>query len=251
MSNRERQQEIMAVLRQKKVVKPCDLCSMLHSSLSTVRRDLIQLEKDGQIKRSYGKISLKQLAHTEPVYQQRQRQNRQAKQQMAEIASDFIGNGQTLFLDSSTSVHLLVPFLRDKQDVVIITNGLATATQLNTETSHRVFFVGGELTPGLGAASGGLAEAFLRPFTIDVAFFSCRGIDPNFAYEANNQHAHFKQQVMDVSQQSLLLCDATKFSTRYFYKLAQLKAFSAVITNQAPVDERYLTGSEGQPEFYY
>lgn len=251
MSNQERQQEIMTVMRSKKQASPQELSQLLHSSLSTIRRDLLQLEKAGDIKRSYGSVTLNSSAHDEPLYQQRQRQNRLAKQHIAEVASDFIRSGQTLFLDSSTSVNCLVPFLQKIPDLVIITNGLATAAQLNDVANSRVFLVGGELAPRLGAVNGRLAESFIESFTVDLAFFSCRGMDASFAYDANHHQAQFKQQVMNCSQQSILLCDSTKFATRYFYKLAVLTDFSAVITNQAPVDTHYLTASESQPEFYW
>ncbi|MGU3770116.1 RsmD family RNA methyltransferase, partial [Clostridioides difficile] len=66
---------------------------------------------------------------------------------IAELAKDFVGPGMCIYLDSSTTVYELCPFLSTIDNLIIFTNGLNTA-QLLSELSNptmKIFVTGGEV----------------------------------------------------------------------------------------------------------
>lgn len=238
MAHIQRRQEILDLLKIKKQLSPKTLCERLHVSTATLRRDLVLLEQEGLIKRFHGVVSIIGVSNVEPSYQQRALEQRLEKNHICDIAADFIADGQSLFLDSSTTVNQICPYLSQKNNLVVITNGLQTALTLNQMENITVFLVGGEMKAHSASTVGALATDFVLPFRIDLALFSCRGLDEGGIYEASHHQAHFKKHMITLAKQNILLCDDSKFKQPHFYKLAQYEDFKAIITNKEP-DEQY------------
>ena len=58
MVSYERMTKILDILSKRKMISTIQLESLMYCSTSTLRRDLIQLEKDGKIIRTHGEVRL-------------------------------------------------------------------------------------------------------------------------------------------------------------------------------------------------
>ena len=58
MVSLERMSRIMEVLSKRKIISTAQLEALLYCSTSTLRRDLIELEREGKIVRSHGEVML-------------------------------------------------------------------------------------------------------------------------------------------------------------------------------------------------
>lgn len=228
----ERKQMILELLSKQKTISTQELCKILFISQSTVRRDLIEMEKENLIIRSHGGAMLPQDSTNEKSYTHRDTQNQLEKTKIADMASTFIEDGLSLFLDSSTTVKSIVPFLKEFKDLIIITNGLHNALELSEYKNHKTILIGGDLYPDSSSTVGTNAISSLSNYRVDLSIVSCRGLDEEGVYEANEPQAIIKQKMLQYSQKKLLLCDSSKFDNRFFYKLTDLDTFNYIITEK-------------------
>lgn len=228
----ERKQLILDLLNREKSVSTQKLCDTLFVSQSTVRRDLIEMEKENLIIRSHGGAMLPSKSTNEQSYTHRGSQNQPEKTKIADMASTFIQDGASLFLDSSTTINAIIPFLKNFKDLIIITNGLQNALELSKYKNLETILIGGTLYPGSSSTVGASASAELSNYRVDFSIMSCKGLDDEGVYEANESQATIKKKMIQNSRKKLLLCDSSKFNKSFFYKLGDINHFNYIITDK-------------------
>lgn len=237
MIQEERLTRIMAILKKKKKISNKELASLLFCSPSTLRRDILVLEKEGVLKRVFGGVVLNVNPVTEPSAYIRETNNVDKKRKIAAIAQEFIGPGMCLFLDSSSTVQELVPKLLNIPNLIILTNGIKVAMTIS-QMSHdtiKVFIVGGQVKLNSNSVVGSdFSINMLEQFHIDLAIFSCRGIDTAGIYESSLSQSRMKQEVIKRAKESILLVDSTKFDSTHFFKLSNFSSYSSLITDTQP-----------------
>ena len=234
MYSKERLDKIIEILKSKKHVSSTYLCDQLYASHSTIRRDILELEKSGIVKRSHGGVTLISSSNIEYSYVFREMENKKEKNYICNLALDFISNGYAIFLDSSSTVSSICPMLQKFENLTIVTNGVKTAFELAQIDSITTFIAGGQLKSGSTSVVGELSGSFIDNFHADLSIISCRGINEDGAFEANQMQALVKQHMINNSTATILLCDSSKFNQQHFYKLSSFKNIEAVITDKQP-----------------
>jgi len=237
MTVRDRMNSILEILEKKKHVPTSYLCEELYSSPATIRRDLIELEKQGLIERRHGEVSLIPKSKIEFSYLYRETKNLNEKKYISKLARDFISNGQTIFLDASSTVNNLCPLLEDYKNLTVLTNGIKTAMELSLLTDINAFLTGGEIKQGSSAIVGDFSYDFLSNFKADVCFISCRSLNKKGIFEVNHHQPLVKRHMMKNSDISILLCDNSKFDQDGFFKLCDFTQIHTIITNEKPSEE--------------
>lgn len=228
----ERQNLILQILEKKQAITVEELCATLYSSGATIRRDLQVLENNGMIRRTHGgAVHIENSSKDFPMTL-RENENLTAKDQMAQRAFSLIRDGQTLFLDSSSTVCRLARRLTGFQHLRVITNGLKTASILADMDGIEVYGTGGRLRDNAMSFTGGQAVDFVQQFNADYAFISCRGVDPEVGItDSDESEATLKRCYIHNSRRVVLLCDSSKLGQRYFCKIAPLDGIWKIITN--------------------
>lgn len=234
MYSKERLDKIISILKVKKHVSSAYLCEQLYASSSTIRRDILELEKSGLVKRSHGGITYVPSANIEYSYIFRETENTREKKYICNLALDFLSNGNAVFLDSSSTVSHICPLLKKLSNLTVVTNGVKAALELSQMDSINTFIAGGQLKLGSTSVIGELTGSFIDNFHADVAIISCRGMNEEGIYEANQMQALVKQHMIRNSKTTLLLCDSSKFNQSHFYKLSSYKEITALITDKKP-----------------
>lgn len=234
MTMSERRLKIMKVLEKKNVITTRELEELLYSSTSTIRRDLLELEKQGRIIREHGEVKLVRPKNIDYSYESRLDDQVKSKELIAEVASFFIGANQAVFMDSSSTTSFLLPYLSEITNLQVITNAVDLAPELNKMPNVSLFITGGEVSHGTNSILGNFAVDFLEKFYTDIAIFSCRGIDENGSYEADYNQALIKQKMMKNTKKAILLVDSTKFNSPHFFKLAYFDQIDYIITDKKP-----------------
>ena len=96
MVSYERMAKILDILSKKKMISTIQLESLMYCSTSTLRRDLIQLEKDGKIIRTHGEVRLVTTNNVEYTYDSRKQEETSGKKHIAETASTFLTDNQSV-----------------------------------------------------------------------------------------------------------------------------------------------------------
>src|SRR5699024_1280520 len=237
MTISERRNKILDILEKKKVITTRELEDLVFSSTSSVRRDLLELEKQGKVIREHGEVKLANPKNIDYSYEARLYEQVRSKELIAEIASVFIGTNQSIFMDSSSTTSFLLPYLAEIDQLQVITNSVKLAPELNKMSNIALFVSGGEVKYGTNSILGNVAVDFLEKFYTDIAIFSCRGIDENGTYEANYNQALIKQKMIKNTKKAILLVDSTKFNMTHFFKLAYFEDIDYIITDKKPDDQ--------------
>ena len=127
----ERQNKILEILSKKQAVTVDELCARLYSSGATIRRDLQALESNGLLRRTHGGAVFVDGNARDFPQTMRETENLIPKSIIAKRALPYIHEGQTLFMDASSTVCQLEEKLKGFQHMRVITNGLKTANILS------------------------------------------------------------------------------------------------------------------------
>lgn len=228
----ERQNKILEILEQRQAVSVDELSALLYSSGATIRRDLQALENGGMIRRTHGGAVHIDSNTTDFPMTLRENENLNAKEVLAQRALPLIRDGQTLFMDSSSTICRLARHLTGFQRVRVITNGLKTASILADIDGVEVYSTGGRLRDNAMSFGGTQAMEFARQFHADYAFISCRGIDYEVGItESNETEAQLKRVYMQNAKRVVLMCDGSKIGQRFFCKIAPIESVWKIITN--------------------
>lgn len=231
--------DILGTVREKGYTTTQELAERFDVSLSTIRRDLSELNQRGMVAISKnGVVPISETIVDTPV-SFRSTVNAHAKALIAQNAIQLVSSGSTVFLDSSSTVLQMVGGLRNLRDIVVVTNSLPVVKRLQG-SSVSVRLIGGEMSPLSQGFFGPAAEQALRRFNFDLAFFSPVAVTPQgFAAETTENSASLRRAAMEQAQSSVLLFDNSKIGLTRPYNIAHIDAFRYLITD----DEKHTLAS--------
>ena len=215
----ERHRHLLHLLSQQGSVRTVEVAKKLGVTEETVRRDFEKLESEGELLRSHGGAVSIETSRKDFTITERSKQNAAEKKRIARTALRHIKQGETIFLDASTTAYQLALMLPD-QPLTVITNSLQTALSLSEKPAIRNVVLGGTLNPSSLSCTGWGAEQGLDIHRIDAAFISCRGLDPqNGLSEASEEQARMKSRVIQRAGMTILLADHSKtgLASSYFF----------------------------------
>ena len=239
MIKNQRLDEILAIVQQEHYVTVADLAERLFASPATIRRDIALLEKSRLIVKSYGGIALAGGHNRFVELEQRQSTHRTEKVAIARQAAARVESGDAIFMDASSTVISMIPFLQ-QPNLTIITNSLLVADRMG-ETGARVFITGGQLQQRSKSFGGATAERTIRSFHADKLFFSAAGVsetgDISDFYEDD---IAVRQAMIDCSTEQYFLCDASKYGKHFLFGIANVSRLTGVISDKEMVFEKRL-----------
>lgn len=224
----ERQDQILQLLGAHPAFRVGQLAAALYTSEATVRRDLAALEKKGLVRRVFGGAVLER--EDLPVDFRRQ-ENAAAKEEIARKAAQMVKDGETVFLDaSSTALHLL-PYLTKKQNLTLITNSYRVI-DLVKDGKTRILCTGGLLSPRNLAFVGGAANEMLRGLCPDIAFFSSQGVSRTGEItDSSEEETAIRRTAISVSRRAVFLCDSSKVGKTFLFRLGKIEDMDAVVSD--------------------
>lgn len=234
----ERVQAIMAVLRRDGRLLVDAMAEEFGVSGETIRRDLKRLEKAGLLRRSHGgAVPLPPRQGEDLPFPARSVLNAGAKRKIAAAAARHVQDSQSLMLDSSSTVHEVMPHLGARQGLTLITNSVALLSD-PFSMPHKLLSVGGEWQRDLMTFRGPLAVDAIRRFHADLAFISVKALSPRSGLlVANAEEAELKRAFVESARKTILLADGDKFDGAGLVAFAELGAISHLITDRQPSEE--------------
>ncbi len=231
MLNKERQIEILKYLHAHQTVSVKKLMELLFVSEATIRRDLSELEKEGQINKIYGGATIifnsdKQI----PLYV-REKENNDVKKIICEQALSFIKDGQVLFIDGSSTSQILAKHLYNFKNIIVITNGLKIAEILG-EYHIKTYCTGGRLIDNSYVFAGKDAENFINNYCADICFISCKGMDENGKFtDTSKDETELRKCFLKNSKKRIMLLTDNKIGKTYLHKLCESTDIDVILTN--------------------
>ena len=122
--------EVLRLLETRDSVHVAELAKAFSVSEVTVRSDLGQMARQGLVARVRGGVRALQRGQSELGFDFRLRLEVGRKRAIAQAAAAMVDEGEAVALDSSTTAYYLALELREKQELVVVTNGLLIAAAL-------------------------------------------------------------------------------------------------------------------------
>ena len=207
----------------------------------TIRNDLEQLEKKNILIRARGgAIKIEQNNHNEDYpLSDKQKKNLVEKREIGKKASELITSGNTIILDSGSTIHELAKNLKNFEELTVITNALNVATLLAEYKNVNVIVPGGSLKKNSLSLFGIIAEKGFKDFFCDKLFLGVDGFDLDFGISTPSpEEAHLNQIMIEISKEVIVLADSSKFERRGFAFIAPINKINTVITDKGILPEQ-------------
>ncbi|GAA3851123.1 DeoR/GlpR family DNA-binding transcription regulator [Streptomyces coacervatus] len=227
----QRHQLILQALRSVGTVTVTDLSGRLGASAATVRRDLLKLEEDGLLTRVHGGAVIEE--DPAPFAEAAQAQVSE-KDAIAARAAMMIEDGQSVILDSGTTVHRLARHLHGRR-ITVITNNLGVYEELVQDENVELMLLGGMVIRESRMLDGFMAEDNLRQVHADWLFMGACGVRAGGqVMDTAVAEVPARRAMIAAGEKVALLADSTKFPGTGMVKICGPEDLDAVVTDASP-----------------
>jgi DeoR family transcriptional regulator, fructose operon transcriptional repressor len=229
----ERRLRIAEMLAVQRTVTAAALMQSLGVTAATVRRDLAALEEEGVLVRSHGGAVSRTLSTSFQLsYEALLRRKREEKEAIAREAERLILDGDTLFLEGSSTVYLLVQHLLRKNRLTVVTNSPPILAQLQQGGFANVMCTGGDLEKDTFYLSGTWTLRALSEIRVDKAILGVSAIDPAYGiWTARQSEAEVKKRIVKAAGTRIALADHSKFGRQSFAYVGPITEIDTLITD--------------------
>jgi DeoR/GlpR family transcriptional regulator of sugar metabolism len=234
----DRMNHVLELLETRDAVTVTELAHTFAVSEVTIRNDLGQLAGQGLVARIRGGARALQRGQSEVAFDVRLRVLDEEKRAIARAAAAMVGDGEAIALDSSTTAYYIALELREKQELVVVTNGLRVASALADAAGVSVIVPGGMLRLAAMSLVGDFASAVLRTTSIGKGFFGARGVNLDRGLmDLNPEEVRIKRELAEVCERVIGVFDHTKWRKKALLSFVPTQRIAAIVTDAgAPAD---------------
>lgn len=230
----DRLKEIEKRLNEKGSVMISSLSKEFNVSEETIRRDLEKLEKTKVLKRVRGGAYLQSESDKQVPVEIREQIYLEEKHEIAKKSIEFIEDGDTLMIDSSTTAVCVAQIIElEEKKVTIITNSIKVVEVFQNSKWVKVICLGGSLRKRTKSFIGSHAISQLENLRANKAFISCTAIDKKFGItDDSEREAEIRKKMIENSLETYLIVDRTKFDFLESYLISNFEMINTIITDK-------------------
>ncbi|MDO5084873.1 MAG: DeoR/GlpR family DNA-binding transcription regulator [Erysipelotrichaceae bacterium] len=232
---KQRRDNIMVLIQKLGKIDVDTLANEFQTSKITIRRDLQYWEDRGAITRFHGGAKLVQhmVNHNNTNFT-----NDRYKHAIAKYASQFIEDGDTIFINTSSTALLIIQYIKHKR-VTIITNNAKSLLEKH-DPLVSIFLTGGELRFPKEAMIGEFALNNLRRVSANKCFIGCSGISvTNGITTAIQNEVPINEMMIErCNGPVFVLCDYTKIGNDHSFTTGHIRSINHVVTDINASDEQ-------------
>lgn len=227
----ERQQKIIEIVYKNGSGDVNKLCEVFMVSHDTIRRDLMELEEQGEIRRVFG--GAVPSKRTIPNYHERLYKDKDRKIQVARKALPLLKNNQLIAIDGGTTNCLFASQIPHSLSLTVITNSFFIAQELINHKNIRTIVLGGEFFDIPMVTGGATAIEQMELYHPDIFFLGVGSVDFNDGVTvAYQQEVSIKRQICRQSGQIVCLCTHEKLKHRSKYKICDIEDIDYIATDE-------------------
>jgi len=236
LSQPERFSRIQESLQTQSRVKVDQLARTLQVSPVTIRADLAELERRGQLVRIHGGAMAANKAAHELNFEARAKIQHAAKQAIGRHAAALVHDGDSIFLDASTTAFELARQVSDRRELTVITNSIRSAQELVTFPNITVIMPGGMVRREAFSLVGRWSADLIQQFNIGRAFMGARGFTLQEGLtDVHPEEVALKRAIVSVTREVVALIDSTKWNQVALASFCRADQLTTIITDkQAP-----------------
>ena len=236
MLKEERQQLILEKLGTDKKVTLVDLGQILNVSYDSVRRDIIELEDRGLLKKVHGGaiahsyLSMKSskglgIVNTEFVT-------------IAKKALKLFENNKIILMDGGTTNFYIAEQLPKNLEITIVTNNPHLATALSEHPKIEIIMLGGSFYKRYQITIGSKTIKDLEHIQADLYFMGTNSISIESGLAIRHyEESILKQKMMNVSRRTVTCALEEKINRQENFKVCDFSDLDYLITSISPTDD--------------
>jgi len=231
MNGSVRQLRIRQLIESNEFVDLETLQRELAASVSTLRRDLIELEQQGVLKRVYGGAMAAQPSGGSTFdFQTQSARMQEEKKRIAAAVAGLVEDGQTVILDGGSTVAAVSRQLADRR-LQVVTNSLAIAEVFADAREIELTLTGGYLYPRTRVMVGPLCEHTLSTVRADTLIMGIGGITEAGYSNNNTLVVGPERKMIEVSERVIIVADHSKFGKSAMIPVAPLEVADFVVSD--------------------
>ncbi len=239
----ERLQKIKQILLQEKSVSVVELSENMNVSEITIRRDFEKLEQDGFLTRTHGGAILnsRSSAVPEQVFEEQSTipfSISERSEALGSICCDIVDDYDVVFLTKCPSNLVLAYNLKEKTDIVVITNYLDIVTVMAQNKKNKVILIGGEVDYDRMTTRRGNFDSPENHFKVGKAFVHVQGIDFDSGitvndYEDKIMYDRLKQSAAEI----IIVMEGVLFGKTGLIKIDDVANLTTLVTDDNIPDD--------------
>jgi DeoR/GlpR family transcriptional regulator of sugar metabolism len=233
-----RREKILELITEDGVARVSDLSSIFKVSEVTIRQDLDRLEGDGIIAREHGGAYLKSLSHQVQSFTFQHRENMDKKVRIGKKAAEYIIDGESIILDSGSTVTEVAKNLTAKRNLTVITNAVNIPLIIGGEPGITLLLTSGEFKAPTLSLTGQKAADFFENVHVDKLFLATAGITlkAGLTYPSMSD-LPVKKAMIETASEVFLVADSTKIGKQALASLGALSLIDYLITDDGISEE--------------
>lgn len=158
--------------------------------------------------------------------------NAHQKKLIAAKAKELIHTGETIFIDSGSTMEYFSREIPENQNLVICCHSFYVLVNAQMKSGCDLVFSGGYYHKDSMIFESDESVRLFQKIRINKAFFSAGGVHPELGVTiANPFSINIKQTVLSSSEKKILLVDSSKFGTVKSVHFTDLAQFDTIVTD--------------------
>lgn len=239
----ERRQLMIAFIVEQNGATVSRLSEHFGVSEATVRRDLLLLTKRGLIERAHGGAVPRRTRPfewiPEPPILDRASVLTEEKRRIGQAAAQHVKDGDTIMIAGGTTTSHMIPHLRERTGLTVVTNNLSVASLLAPMSQISVIMIGGVLRHSEFSLLGALAEEALQNIRVAKLFIGSSAIDVSYGLSADDPaEVQTDRALMAAAREITVLADHTKFNRVRTIRVIPMSRVARVVTDAGLPDDQ-------------
>ncbi|MCU1509724.1 MAG: DeoR family transcriptional regulator [Glaciihabitans sp.] len=214
-----------------------ELAAEFGVSEMTIRRDIEVLESEGVVRKVIGGAIAVGKAQ-EPPFAVRSESASEHKRLIAESIVTMLSPGESVILDSGSTVLAVARAIRGKDlGLTILTPSTLVAIELAEEPNTSIILTGGNIRPGELSLIGPDAVDSVSRYNLETFIMGISGVDPVRGFtDYHREEGYVKMASIRAADRLIVAADQSKLGQTHFMNVAPLSAASAIVTDGTPQD---------------
>jgi DeoR family ulaG and ulaABCDEF operon transcriptional repressor len=237
---RERHNLLLRLVEERSIMRVTELIELIGASEATVRRDINELAKRGDIRRIRGGVEAirpRHHAHLVGVpFAMNQDIHVPQKRAIARAAAALISPGESIIINGGTTTFALAEFLTNS-DLDILTNSFPIAAQLVATSRNRITLPGGTLFREQNIVLSPFQNDSICNFWGRKLFTSCFGLNRYGLMEADPLIVQAQTKLLQRAEEVIVLADSSKLRRQSSMVVTDLSRLAMLVTDDGALPE--------------
>ena len=231
MRQAQRIHKVQELFAREEFVNFEDLCEKFSASKSSIRRDLIELEAKGVLRRVHGGAISLQVRDEGLDFNRLSISYHDEKARIGRMAASLVQDRETVILGGGSSVVEVARNLTEKP-IQVVTNSVPVAQVFWESKQVEVTLTGGYVYPRLGVQLGPICERMLHSVSADILIMGIMGVTKSGLSDSNSLIVESIRAMIQCARKVVIVADRSKFGRDAMIHVADLADIDQVVTDK-------------------